>query len=257
MLDLLWWMGWIVTALVAAAPLLLVKPLGPLAGVALWALLCPWSTLALLATIHRLLPESEAGTFRLPGDAGATRWAMKGWAPSVYLTLFQPLFFQSLTFQRLVLRAFGARLGAGAWITSRTIAREPHHLRIGARSMIGEFVHLAASLQPRNGMLLVAPITVGDDCMIGAYSHLAPGVSVGSRCILEHAVSVGPKVSIGDDVHIGAGTAIYASARIGSGAVLGKHCVVPPRCVVEAGAVIADATVLAAPARAPRMAVVP
>lgn len=255
-LDLLWWLGWAATAALVALPLLLLKPLGVAGGVAAWALLVPWTTLAALAAIHRLLPASEAGTFRLPGDPGATRWAMKGWAPSVYLTLFQPLFFQSTGFQRLVLRAFGAQLGEGAWITSRTIAREPHHLAIGARTMVGEFAHLACSLQPRNGILLVAPITIGDDTMVGGYVNVAPGARIGSGCLIEHRVAIGPMVQVGDGARIGAGSALYASARIGRGAVLGKHCVIPAHAVVEAGAVLPDGTVLAAPPRG-RMAVMP
>lgn len=254
-LDLLWWIGWAATAAIVALPLLLVKPLGLAGGVAAWALLVPWTTLAVLATVHRLLPASEPGTFRLPGDAGATRWAMKGWAPSIYLTLFQPLFFQSTGFQRLVMRAFGAKLGEGAWITSRTVAREPHHLVIGARSVVGEFAHLGCSLQPRNGMLLVAPITIGSDTMVAAHVHVGPGARIGSGCLVEHRVSVGPMVRIGNGARIGAGSALYASARIGSGAVLGKHCVIPAHATVEAGAIVPDGTVLAAPQRV-RMAVV-
>ena len=122
MLDLLWWIGWAWCAAWIALPLVAASALGPVAGAALWALAAPWSALLGLAALHRLLPDARCGTFRLPGDAGATCWALKGWAPAVYLTLFQPLFFASRTFQRIVQRAFGARLGAGAWPPPRTTA---------------------------------------------------------------------------------------------------------------------------------------
>jgi acetyltransferase-like isoleucine patch superfamily enzyme len=244
-LELLWWIGWAWCAAWVALPLAAVPLLGPIAGVTVWAVLAPWSALLGMAVLHRLLPAAEAGTFRLPGDRGSVVWALKGWAPALYLTVFQPLFFHSRLLQRVVLRAFGARLGAGAWLTSRTVVREPHHVRVGARSVVGEFAHLACSYQPRPGLLVVAGITIGDDSLVGAYSHLAPGATVGSRCLLEHAVAVGGRTIIGDDTRIGAGTAIYNAVRIGRGVTVGKNCVIPSGAVIADGADIPDGTVVA------------
>ena len=241
-LDVLWWIGWLATATLLAVPLALVPALGLVAGVVAWAMLAPWTSLVGLAVLHRAMPDGKPGTFRMATDFGATRWAMKGWAPSVWLTLFQPLFFLSPGFQRLALRAFGARLGEGAWLTSRTVVREPHHVRVGARSMIGECAHLATSLQPRPGILIVAPISIGDDTLVGAYCHLGAGATIGSRCVLEHAVCVAPRAVIEDDVRIGAATVVYASARVGRGATIGKHCVILARSTVADGASVPDGT---------------
>jgi acetyltransferase-like isoleucine patch superfamily enzyme len=247
MFDLLWWLGWAFVAALIALPLVAIPILGPVAGFVLWALLAPWTVLGGLSLIRRVLPRSEAGTFRIPGDRGSTRWAMAGWAPSVYLTLFQPLFFLSVGFQRLALRAFGAKLGPGVWVTSRTIIREPHHVTIGARSLIGEYAHLICSFQPRPGLLIVAPISIGDDTLVSGYCHLTAGAVVGSRCTLEHAVAVGPRTQIGDDTRIGASTVIYGSARIGRGVTIGRHCVVASGTIVPDGARLTDGTMLPRP----------
>jgi len=255
LLELLWWAGWMWCAAWVALPLLAMPLLGPVAGVVAWALLAPWTALLGMAALHRVLPRGEAGTFRLPGDRGSVRWALKGWAPSVYLTLFQPLLFTSRSFQRIALRAFGARLGPGAWLTSRTIAREPHHLRVGARTLVGEYAHLACSYQPRPGLLVVADIVIGDDSLVSAYCHLAPGVTVGSRCVLEHAVAISARTVIGDDSRIGAGTTIYTAARIGRNVSIGKNCLIPSGAVVADGARIPDFTVLAAGGARPRVQV--
>jgi acetyltransferase-like isoleucine patch superfamily enzyme len=244
MLDLLWWLGWAFCAALIALPLVFIPVLGPVAGFVLWALLAPWTALGGLALARRALPRSHPGKFQIPGDSGSTRWAMAGWAPSVYLTLFQPLFFLSVGFQRLALRAFGATLGPGAWVTSRTIIREPHHVTIGARSLIGEYAHLICSFQPCPGLLIVGPILIGDDTLVGGHCHLAPGVIVGSRCTLEHAAAVGPRTRIGDDTHIGASTVIYGSARIGRGVTIGRHCVIASGTIVPDGARLPDATML-------------
>jgi len=251
LLELLWWIGWVWCAAWVALPLLALPWLGPAVTVVVWALMAPWSALLGMAAVHRLLPRGETGTFRLPGDRGAVRWALAGWAPGTYLTLFQPLFFASRRFQRLALRAFGAELGADAWITSRTIVREPHHVRIGARTLVGEYAHLACSLQPRPGLLLVGRIVIGDDCLVGAHSRLTAGVTIGSRCVLEHGVALAPRVTVGDGSRIGAGTTIYSGVRIGRGVTVGKNCCIAAGAVIPDGSRIPDFTMRAG-AEAPR-----
>ena len=243
-LDVLWWVGMAWCAAWAAIPLMAVPVVGPVAGFMIWAVLAPWTALAGMALVHRLLPRCEPGTYRLPGDQGAIRWALSGWAPSVYLTLFQPLYFNSRGFQRMVLRALGARLGPGAWVTSRTVIREPQHVRIGAGSLVGEYAHLVSSYQPRPGLLLVAGITIGDDSLIGAYAHIGPGSVIGSRCTVGHGAALGGWTTVGDGARIGAGTTVYNRARIGAGAEIGKNCFIPTGAVIERGARVPDGAVI-------------
>lgn len=243
-LELLWWAGWAWFAAWVALPLLALPLLGVVPGFVVWALVAPWSGLLGMAALHGMMPRSEPGTYRLPGDRGSVRWALSGWAPSLYLALFQSTLFTSRFFQRFVLRAFGARLGPGAWLTSKTVVREPHHVRIGARSLVGEYAHLICSYQPRPGVLIVAPVVIGDDSLIGGYSHLAPGVTVGSRCVIEHAVAIGARTTIGDDSRIGAGTTVYNTVRIGRHVVVGKNCVIPSGSIIDDDTRIPDGTVL-------------
>lgn len=243
-LELLWWVGWIWFAAWVALPLAAVPFTGLYVGAIIWVALAPWTGLLGMAGVQRLLPRSPAGTFRMPGDAGSVRWALQGWAPSLYLTLFQPLCFTSRFFQHFALRAFGARLGRGAWLTSRTIVREPHHVRVGARSLIGEYAHLICSYQPRPGVLIVAPVTIGDDSLVGGYCHVAPGATIGSRCVLEHAVAVGARTTIGDDSRIGAGTTIYNAVRIGRQVLIGKNCLIPVGAVIPDDTRIPDGTIV-------------
>lgn len=243
--EILWWVGWAWFAAWVALPLLAVPLLGPVAGLVAWLLLAPWSALIGMAAVHRLLPRSETGKFRLLADRGSIHWALKGWAPSLYLSVFQPVFFVSEGFQRLALRAFGARLAPGALLTSRTIVREPHHVRVGASSLVGEYAHLICSYQPRLKVLVVGDIEIGDETLVGAYCHLAPGVRIGSRTVLEHAVVVGAHSTIGDDTRVGEGTGIYNAVQIGSGVRIGKRCLIASGSVIPDGARLPDGTVTA------------
>jgi acetyltransferase-like isoleucine patch superfamily enzyme len=243
-LELLWWVGWIWFAAWTALPLLLVHWLGPVAGLAAWALLAPWSALLGMAAVHRMLPRVVTGRHRVFADRGSVVWALKGWAPAMYLTLFQPLFFMNAGFQRLALRAFQARLGRGAVATSRTVIREPHLVRIGRDSLVGEFAHLVCSYQLPPTVLTVAEIVIGDEVLIGAYSHLGPGARVDDRTIVEYDVLIGAGTVVGPDCRIGAGTRIYNTVRIGRGAMIGKNCILPTGTVVAEDARIADGTLL-------------
>lgn len=245
-LDVLWWLGWAYFAAWAALPLALAAAVGPVLGIVAWAVLAPWSALLGIAAAHRLLPASEEGTFRPFEDRGSIRWAMKGWAPAIYLGVFQPIFFLSPLFQRIALRAFGARLGAGARVTTRTSIREPHLVEIGRDSLVGEYTHLGCSYQPRLRTLVVARIRIGDGVLIGGHGVLAPGSRVGARSTVEYAVTIGAHTTIGEDTHIGANTCIYNRVRVGNGVRIGKSCLVASRAVVPDGARLPDGTVWAA-----------
>ena len=243
-LELLWWAGWLYFLAWVALPLAGVPVVGPALGLAAWVLLAPWSSLLGMALLHRLLPRSEAGTYRMFADRGSVSWALKEWAPSVYLAVFQPVFFLSLGFQRIALWAFQARLGPGAALTSRTVVREPHHLRLGRASLVGEYAHLVCSYRPRPGILIVGVVDIGEEVLVGAHSVIGPGARIGRGSTLELAVRVGPGSEIGEHARIEAGTAIYSGVRIGRDVRIGKGCLVPSGCVIEDGAQIPDGTVL-------------
>ncbi len=243
-LDLAWWAGLAFFAACAASPLLLLPLVGPVLGFVAWVVLAPFTALAGLAAVHRLLPASEPGTFRVGSDAGATRWALGLWAPSVYLAVFQPLYFQSAALQRLVLRAFGAELADDALLTSRTVVREPQLLHVGARSVVGEFVHLATSLQPRPGLLVVGRIHIDDDVLVGGYTHVGPGARIGPRAIIEHRVTVGPHTTIGAGSRIGADSTIWSHVRVGVGVTIGKSCLIASGVEIADGTQIPDGTVV-------------
>jgi acetyltransferase-like isoleucine patch superfamily enzyme len=245
-LDLLWWIGWIYLAGCIALPLALLPLAGPLPGAVIWLTCAPWTALAGAALVHRLLPAARTGTFRMFADEGSVQWALKSWAPTLYLTLFQPVFFLSPGFQRLSLKAFGARLGAGAVVTSRTSIREPHHVRIGAGAVVGEHVHFVCAYQPRPRLLVVGDITIGAGALIGGYAHITAGAVIGARVILEHGVGIGPGVQIGEDSRIGAGSMLYRRVRVGRGARIGRGCIIAGGTIVPDGAHVPDGAVLGA-----------
>lgn len=63
-------------------------------------------------------------------------------------------------------------------------------IRIGKRVKFGPGVHLYTTTHPLDagaraaGMVLAAPITIGDDCWLGGQTIVMPGVSIGEKSVI-------------------------------------------------------------------------
>ncbi len=109
--------------------------------------------------------------------------------------------------RNLLLRAFGARIGAHVKIRPTVRIEVPWHLDIGDHSAIGDFAilyslgtitigryvtisqyaHLCAGtheIATRQMRLLRPPIRLGDDVWIATDAFVGPGVSIGDRTVL-------------------------------------------------------------------------
>ena len=109
--------------------------------------------------------------------------------------------------RRLVLRAFGARIAAGARVHASVAIWHPGNLeigsgalvgpgarlynqgaiRIGARTVISQRAHLCASSHDVNDphfQLVLRPVTIGEGCWVAAEAFVGPGVTMGDRSVL-------------------------------------------------------------------------
>ncbi len=109
--------------------------------------------------------------------------------------------------RRLVLRAFGARLGRGARVHASARIWLPANLHlgdhaligpearlynqgrivIGARSVISQRAHVCASthdVRDPDFQLLLRPVAIGDRCWVAAEAFVGPGVTMANRSVL-------------------------------------------------------------------------
>lgn len=109
--------------------------------------------------------------------------------------------------RRLVLKAFGARVGRGArvhgsariWLPAnlelgehclvgpRVQLYNQGHIAIGARTVISQGAHLCASshdIADPDFQLVLRPIRIGDGAWIAAEAFVGPGSSIGDRAVL-------------------------------------------------------------------------
>ena len=109
--------------------------------------------------------------------------------------------------RRLILRAFGAKIGAGArvhasvtiWLPANLELGEHSligpgvrlynqgHIQIGARTVVSQRAHLCASSHDMHDplfQLVLRPVTIGEQCWVAAEAFVGPGVTMGDRSVL-------------------------------------------------------------------------
>lgn len=92
---------------------------------------------------------------------------------------------------------------------------EDTFLEVGDRTVIREYATL------NRGTADLWKTTVGDDCLLMAYSHVAHDCQLGHNVILSNAVNMAGHVFIEDWAIIGGLTAIHQFVRIGAHAFVG------------------------------------
>ncbi|HYW08602.1 MAG TPA: acyl-ACP--UDP-N-acetylglucosamine O-acyltransferase [Longimicrobium sp.] len=92
---------------------------------------------------------------------------------------------------------------------------EPTQLRVGDRTVIREYATL------NRGTSASGLTSVGSDCMLMAYAHVAHDCTLGDHVILSNAVNMAGHVTIQDWAIVGGMTPIHQFVRIGAHAFVG------------------------------------
>jgi len=94
-------------------------------------------------------------------------------------------------------------------------------LEVGDRTVVREFATL------NRGTNASGKTTIGSDCLIMAYAHVAHDCHLGNHVIQANSVNMGGHVEIGDWVILGGMAAIHQFVRIGDHAMVGGGWRVP------------------------------
>ncbi len=105
---------------------------------------------------------------------------------------------------------------------------EKTHLEIGDRTVIREFATL------NRGTAAAGRTTVGSDCLLMAYCHIAHDCEIGNHVIISNATNMAGHVTIEDWANVSGLVAIHQFVRIGAHAFVGGgsriNRDVPPFC---------------------------
>lgn len=119
----------------------------------------------------------------------------------------------------------GARIGNNVTIyQGASVSNLPQDLKfdnedsifeIGDGTIVREFATL------HRGTAESGKSTVGKNCLLMAYSHVAHDCIVGDNCILANLVQLGGHVEMGDWTILGGGTLVHQFTKIGKHAMVG------------------------------------
>ena len=147
----------------------------------------------------------------------ARKWTRREQVGRLLWALVSPLFFLSPRplwgWRRAMLRAFGARVGAGANIYPSARITIPWHLDLGEQCAVGDRVILYA----------LGSITVGPRTTISQGAHLCAGT---------HDTSRSDRPLIKTPITVKADSWVAADAFVGPGVTIGEGAIVGARGVV-------------------------
>ena len=95
-------------------------------------------------------------------------------------------------------------------------AGEPTRLQIGDNNTIREYVTISRGTQGGGGVT-----TVGDDCLIMAYTHIGHDSHIGNGCILANSATLAGHVTVEDYAVVGALCPVHQFCRIGKYSYIG------------------------------------
>ena len=86
---------------------------------------------------------------------------------------------------------------------------------IGDNTVVREYVTL------HRGTKVTGKSSVGNNCLLMAYAHVAHDCCVGNNCIIVNSVQLGGHVTVGDYAIIGGGTVVHQFSKIGQHSMTG------------------------------------
>lgn len=175
-------------------------------------------------------------------NRATTKWSRRELALRILWTLALPLFHLSPRplwgWRRVLLRFFGARIGASVHIYPSVRITMPWNIDVGDFAAVGDRAILYA----------LGPIKIGSRATISQGAHLCAGTHDIRK--LDRPL-VKPPITIGEDAWVAADAFIGPDVEIGAGAIVGARSVVfksvtpgmimagnparEIRCIVEVG----------------------
>lgn len=121
--------------------------------------------------------------------------------------------------------AGGSRIGRNCRLhTGVVIATEPQDLKFGGEptlAIVGDRTVLREYVTINRGTKHSGKTSVGEDCLIMTYCHLAHDCRVGNNVIMANATQLGGHVHVGDWVNTGGVVKVHQFCRVGKHSFVG------------------------------------
>lgn len=154
------------------------------------------------------------------GNRASTKWTWREKLGRVAWALATPAFrLVPRTFwgwRRMLLRAFGARVGANAHVYPTARITMPWNLEIGEMAAIGDHAIIYA----------LGPISIGPRATVSQYAHLCAGthdITRTDRPLLKLSIAIGADAWVAAEAFVGPGVCVGPRAIVGARGVVTKN----------------------------------
>ena len=176
---------------------------------------------ASLCIMALFIPKLKPGTYPLK-DPRVSIWFLGFIFARIwnYQLIRHPIF--SIALLRIIfLKCLGSKISAGTTLSSDAAIFDPYLIEVEEGSTIGMGTYIVPHYVAK-GNLVLAPIKIGKNVMVGAWTRVSPGVTIGDRTTLDAGVAIVPHVNIPKD------------CKIQIGAVIDRATILTEGCTIEA-----------------------
>lgn len=136
------------------------------------------------------------------------------WGLAMPLFKFSPRIFWG--WRRMLLRAFGARVGAQVHVYPTVRISMPWNMEVGEMAAVGDYAIIYA----------LGPISIGPRATVSQYAHLCAGthdISRADRPLLKLPIAIGADAWVATEAFVGPGVSIGPRSIVGARAVVTKN----------------------------------
>lgn len=140
------------------------------------------------------------------------------WMTGLNNVLFAMPFMRTVNFiaalRYLYYRGQGMKTHFGNWISVDAVIMDPWLVTLGRNVNIGGMAAITCHVALQDAMLIM-PVTIGDNVVVGAASKIGPGVEIGDGALIGADAGLGLKVKVGEGAYVEPFSRVEAYTVIG------------------------------------------
>lgn len=147
--------------------------------------------LLIVFLVRLIIPRLEAGKYEVGFNRGIISWyANMALNRASKISGIRPLLHSFYITRFLLYRALGARVGFGSNTSIEFVLVDVPLITIGKNCVIGEGVHISCHYF-LGSILILRPVTIGDDVFISSHCIIGPGSEIGSGSWIGYGNAIG------------------------------------------------------------------
>ncbi len=186
-----------------------------------------------------LIPKLKPGTYKFSKDKHVYTWFLNRTITEFVLVPFHRFIFLNDYMRYLCLRLFGVKLHYSSVISSSYIS-DFGLLSFGKNTLIGGWAVIYGHVESEPGTLILAPVSIGDNNIIGGRANIGCGTSIGDNNIVGYGTVTGVYCKIGNNCNIGAMTTLTHRVLVEDDVKIGKSCFIGTGVKIRKGVKLPD-----------------